>query len=49
MTKVKIQVNPEISKDLSNATSLRNVLRSELRKVQDKKPDMAKHQPRGSQ
>jgi len=45
---VRIQAEPEITKDMSNATKLRDVLRSELRNVQEKKPDMAKFQSEGS-
>jgi len=44
----RVHVDPEINKDLSNSTKLRDVMRSELRAVQDKKPDIAKYQPRGS-
>jgi len=44
----RVHVDPEISQDLSNATKLRDVLRTELRQVQDKKPDIAKHQTGGS-
>jgi len=46
---VRIQAEPEVDKDLSNATKLRDEMRSELRRVQDNKSDIAKHQPRGSQ
>jgi len=46
---VRVHINPEINKDLSNATKLRDVMRKELRANQNKKPDIAKHQPRGSQ
>jgi len=46
---VKIQADPVADKDLTNSTKLRDELRSQLRNVQEKKPDMAKHQSRGSQ
>jgi len=46
---VKIQIDPQADKDLINSTMLRDELRSQLRSVQDKKPDLAKHQSRGSQ
>jgi len=46
---VRIQAEPEVDKDLINSTNLRNELRTQLRNVQEKKPDIAKHQPRGSQ
>jgi len=45
---VKIQIDPQADKDLINSTKLRDELRSQLRNVQEKKPDMAKHQSRGS-
>jgi len=45
----RVHVDPEVSKNMSNATKLRDVMRSELRDVQTTKPDIAKHQPRGSQ
>jgi len=38
---VKIQADPVADKDLINSTNLRNELRSQLRNVQEKKPDMA--------
>jgi len=43
---VKIQVDPQADKDLINSTLLRNSLRSQLRSVQDKKPDIARHDPK---
>lgn len=46
---VRIQADPEVDKDLKNATKLRDELRSQLRSVQDKKPDLAKIQSRVSQ
>jgi len=46
---VKIQADPVADKDLINSTKLRDELRSQLRSVQDKKLDLAKHQSRGSQ
>jgi len=45
---VRVTVQPKVSKDLINSTKLRDMMRSELRAVQDKKPDIAKYQPRGS-
>jgi len=44
----RVHVDPEINKDLSNATKLRDVMRKELRDVQGTKPDIAKYQPRSS-
>jgi len=46
---VRVTVQPEVSKDLSNATKLRNEMRSQLREVQSTKPDIVKYQPRGSE
>jgi len=43
---VKIQIEPQADKDLINSTLLRNSLRSQLRSVQDKKPDLARHDPK---
>jgi len=45
---VRVTAQPEIPKNLINSTKLRDLMRSELRDVQDKKPDIAKYQPRGS-
>ena len=45
---VRVHIDPEVNKDLINSTKLRDLMRSELRDVQDKKPDIAKYQPRGS-
>jgi len=45
---VKIQADPQADKDLTNSTKLRNELRTRLRNVQEKKPDRAIYQSRGS-
>jgi len=45
---VKIQSDPVADKDLVNSTLLRNSLRTQLRNVQEKKSDLAKHEPEGS-
>lgn len=39
---VRVHVDPEIPQNLINCTRLRDVMRSDLRKIQDKKPDVAK-------
>ena len=46
---VKIQADPVADQDLTNSTKLRNELRTRLRNVQEKKPDRAIYQSRGSQ
>lgn len=45
---VRVKIDPTVSKALTNSTTLRNIMRSQLRNL-DKKPDIAKHQSRGSQ
>jgi len=50
MTKtVRVKIDPAVSKELTNSTTLRNEMRTELRRIQETKPDIAKHQPRKSQ
>ena len=45
---VRVKIDHTVSKDLTNSTNLRNEMRTELRRIQETKPDIAKHQPRGS-
>jgi len=39
---VRVTVQPEVSKELSNATKLRDLMRKDLRSVQDKKSGVVK-------
>ncbi len=43
---VRVKIDPVISTALKNSTNLRNEMRTELRRIQETKPDMAKHQSR---
>ncbi len=42
---VRVTVQPEVSKDLSNATKLKTMMRAELRRVQNTKLDSITHKP----
>jgi len=46
---VRVKVEPTVSEDVKNSTTLRNLMKSELRSKQDEKPEIAKHQSRESQ
>jgi len=46
---VRVKIDPTVSKALTNSTNLRNEMRTELRRIQETKPDIAKHQSRRSQ
>jgi len=45
---VKISVQPNVDKSLNDAGQLRHLMKERLDKVSKNKPDIAKHQPRGS-
>jgi len=50
MTKtVRVSIDPDIPKDLQNSTNLRNEMKTELRRIQEQKPDKESHQSGDSQ